>query len=461
MRSIERHLLVWILGALTAGSLLLAFVVYLVTLDEMTEVFDVDLRNVAEAVASYHAAGLSPYGSTRTDPSSKVAPTDDSGIVTSTWSTVGERLYASSAAAKVPLAAKAGLSHLHVEEDEWIAYDVATPGGWAQAAQRVSTRRAMAAESAAKTIPPMAALVLIVGALLAVGLRRGLRPLDAAAQGVAARNAESLTPLSTADMPSELEPMVSAINGLIGRLAVAFATQRRFLADAAHELRTPVTALRLQLQLLEGSTDEGERRDAMDELRAGIDRSQHLIEQFLVVSSAESGADMRPKVTLDLGELARSVVGALSVKAEHRGIDLGAEIVPGVEIQGHRDQLVTLLTNLIENALRYSPSGSIVDVRVDLEQSRPVLRVVDDGPGIPEADRERVFDRFYRGEDAARLSRDDSGSGLGLAIVRAIAEGHDAFVSLRTPAGGRGLEVHVVFGRRARFSAAGAPRRES
>lgn len=114
MRSIERHLLVWILGALTAGSLLLAFVVYLVTLDEMTEVFDVDLRNVAEAVASYHAAGLSPYGSTRTDPSRKVAPTDDSGIVTSTWSTVGERLYASSAAAKVPLAGKAGLSHLHV-----------------------------------------------------------------------------------------------------------------------------------------------------------------------------------------------------------------------------------------------------------------------------------------------------------------------------------------------------------
>ncbi len=448
MRSIERHLLVWILGALAAGSLVLALVIYLVTLDEMTEVFDADLRNVAEAVASYHVAGLSPVRTPRADPPLSVELPDDSGIVTSVWSSTGQRLYASNSEVNVPLAGRAGLSRLQAEANEWIAYGVAIPGGWAQAAQRTSARRVLAAESAAKTLPPMGALILIVGGLLTVGLRRGLRPLDIAAQGVAARSAQSLTPISTADVPSELEPMVVSINGLIGRLSIAFATQRRFLADAAHELRTPVTALRLQLQLLEGSADESERRDAMNELKAGIDRSQRLIEQFLVVSSAEADGDVRPEEAVDLGELARSVVGALSVKAEHCGIDLGAGGMPGVVIDGHRDQLVALLTNLIENALRYTPAGSVVDVVVDIDESRPVLRVVDDGPGISVAERERVFDRFYRGEDAAKLARDDSGSGLGLAIVRAIAERHGAVVSLRMPASGRGLEVRVEFAER-------------
>ena len=445
MKSIERYLLVWVLGSLSLGSILLTLVVYGVTLDEMNEVFDVDLQHVAHAVAGYHgstqAAGRIALQAT----SAEVVSSDEAGIVTLTWSQDGERLYTSDPAAQVPLIRSAGLTRQQVGDDEWIVYTTPAPGGWAQAAQRVAARQGMAGESAAKVLAPMIALVLVVAGLLSYGLRRGLRPLEAATRSVAARSAQSLTPIAADDVPRELEPMVASINGLIDRLAVAFAAQRRFLADAAHELRTPVTALRLQLQLLEGSADAAERDEAMAELRAGIDRSQRLIEQFLEVSSAEADGSGGPMANMDLQELTRSVVARLSVKADHREIDLGASGAADIQAFGNPAQVELLLANLVENALRYTPAGGFVGVKVGLHEGRPALHVIDTGPGIAEAERERVFDRFYRGEDAAALARDAGGSGLGLAIVRAIAERHRAVVSLHTPPAGKGLEVRVVF----------------
>ena len=447
MRSIERYLLVWVLGALTLGSVLLTLVIYAVTLDEMNEVFDVDLKNVAQALASYHGSEPTPSRRLLQDAAPAIATPEEYEIVTLTWSQDGERSYTSNPSAAVPLVRSTGLTRHEAGADEWIVYTVAMPGGWAQAAQRVTSRRIMARESAAQVIPPMLALVLIVAGLLSFGLRRGLKPLDAAARSVAARSVNSLTPIAADDAPRELEPMVSSINGLIGRLATAFSAQRRFLADAAHELRTPVTALRLQLQLLENARDDVQRQESLAELRAGIARSQHLIEQFLHISSAEAeGAEVRPMEQLDLGELARSTVARLSVNAEHRGIDLGAGRICGIAIEGHEDQIGLLLTNLIENALRYTDRGGVVDVHVDSDGDEAVLRVVDNGPGIPEPERERVFGRFYRGAEAPSPADDASGSGLGLAIVHAIAERHHAVVSLHTAAGGRGLEARVVFG---------------
>ena len=445
MRSVERYLLAWILGALSVGSLLVAIVVYAVTLDEMNEVFDVDLKNIATALADYHAArGSLQVDRDHESPRLPYTP-GESGIVASTWSLAGVPRYGSDLRVRLPLVRTPGLSRQRIGSDDWIVYVVAMPDGWVQAAQRVSVRRETARESAGQLVPPLVALVLIIGGLLSFALRRGLRPLDAAARSVAERSATSLTPISSADVPVELQPVVSSINGLIERLSVAFSAQRRFFADAAHELRTPVTALRLQLQLLEGSGNEVERRDALEELKAGVDRSQRLIKQFLEVSSAEADGVARPMELLDLAELARSVVADLSLAAEAAGIDLGASGATGVEVRGHKHQLVVLLTNLIENALRYTPSGGVVDVGTDDESSAPLLRVIDNGPGIAPSERERVFDRFYRGEGATELARDANGSGLGLAIVRAIAERHRASVSLHTAPGGAGLEVRVVF----------------
>ncbi len=444
MRSIERTLLAWVLGALSLGSLLVALVTYRVTFEEMTEVFDADLKNVAQAVGSYHHSGLGadafqPHLPQRTD------RPDDSEIVTVTWTRARHRVYASDPRVAIAYSDVEGLSRTRVDGEDWIVYSSVRDDGVAQAAQRVAARQEMAGESAAKVFPPMLVLVVIVGGLLVFGLRRGLRPLDGAARDVAARSALSLDPIEAGDVPREVAPLVASINGLIGRLATAFSAQRRFLADAAHELRTPVTALRLQLQLLRRAADEASREEAMAELESGIARSQRLIEQLLDVARSEPDGEVTRKEPVELAGLARVVVGRLSVQAEQLGVDVGAAGPTGVLVRGDKDQLTVLVDNLVENALRYTPAGGVVDVEVRRRDGRAELRVIDNGPGIPEAERERVFDRFVRGEDARVQARDASGSGLGLAIVRAIAQRHGASVSLHTPASGRGLEVRVGF----------------
>jgi signal transduction histidine kinase len=334
-----------------------------------------------------------------------------------------------------------------VDGEEWVVYSNVEPDGVAQAAQRVSQRQQMAAESAVQVFPPMLALVLVAGGLLWYGLRRGLQPLDRTARDVAARSARSMDPIPMASVPKEITPLVDSINDLLSRLSGSFSAQRRFLADAAHELRSPVTALRLQLQLLRRSGDTAaDREQALQELERGIDRAQRLIEQLLAVARSERDADTTRSEAVDLGQLVRSLVSDFSAKAEHREIDLGARADLPVTVVGDAEQLRVLLGNLVENALRYTQRGGIVDVEVDLQDGRPRLRVVDDGPGIPDAERERVFDRFYRGENVGVQAPDAGGSGLGLAIVRAIAEHHHAQVRLRTPQGHPGLEVEVLFG---------------
>jgi two-component system, OmpR family, sensor kinase len=444
MRSIERTLLAWVLGTLTLGSVLVALVIYLVTFDEMNEVFDADLKNVAEAVGSYHHSGLGADAFQPLMPQRTDVPDDDE-IITVTWTRARHRVYASDPRVEMAYIDVEGLSRTRVEGEEWIVYTSVRDDGVAQAAQRAAARQEMAGESAAKVFPPMLVLAVIVGGLLVFGLRRGLQPLDSAARDVAARSAMSLEPIEAADLPREITPLVTSINGLIGRLATAFAAQRRFMADAAHELRTPVTALRLQLQLLRRSADEGSREEALAELESGIARSQRLIEQLLNVARSEPDGESTRKEPVELGALVRAVVGKLSIQAEQRGIDLGAAGPAGSVVRGDKEQLTVLLDNLVENALRYTPAGGVVDVEVGTRDERAELRVIDNGPGIPEAERERVFDRFFRGEDASALARDNGGSGLGLAIVRAIAQRHGASVSLHTPASGRGLEVRVGF----------------
>ena len=189
MRSLERYLLAWILGALSVGSVLLVVVVYVTTLDEMNEVFDVDLKNVANALASYRAARGGISAESIDDAVQPVDTPDGAGIVTSTWSMSGERRFGSDLRASVPLVKIAGLSRQRVGSEDWIVFTVALPDGWAQAAQRVSARRETAREAAGNVIPPMIALVLIVGGLLSFALRRGLRPFEAAARSVAERSA--------------------------------------------------------------------------------------------------------------------------------------------------------------------------------------------------------------------------------------------------------------------------------
>ena len=445
MRSIERYLLGWMLGALGLGAVIMALVVYLVTLDEMNEVYEADLKHVAEALGSYlHAEPGTAIDAGRPSPvrSDKADPEE---IVTVLWTPAGRRLFSSDPRVAIPFMRHEALTRTRIGSEDWMLYTDVSAHGVAQAAQRLNARDATAAEAASKILPATLGVSLVITAFLIFALRRGLHPLDGAARDIAARTARAPTPLPTADVPSELAPLVQAINDLMGRLSQALDRQRRFLGDAAHELRTPVTALRLQLQLLQRSPDAAARGEALHELEQGIDRSQRLVEKLLQLARADPDVEAREPQPIDLGELVREGVGLHSRSAEQRGIDLGASTSPGLVVAGDRQDLQALLGNLIDNALRYTPAGGVVDVDAVRLDDQPTLRVIDSGPGIAPDERERVFDRFQRGRAAQQAAREHDGSGLGLAIVRAIAERHCASVSLHTAPSGQGLEVRVSF----------------
>jgi len=441
MRSIARHLLAWTLGALSIGSLLVVGASYLATLEEMNEVFDDNLRQVAMAVASHYRPADNGEALTRGDLPELPSLYDQRGdfdYVTLAWTPDGRLRYVSDPSVSLPFSASGGLARVTSGAEEWHVYTIVLAGGVVQAAQRTSARRALAGEAASPLLTTALLLVLLTAVLLAAALRRGLRPLDVAAADVARRSEASLEPIDEAGVPQEIHPLIRAINGLMRRLSRAFSAQRRFVADAAHELRSPVTALKLQLQLLERARDEAARTQAVTALKAGVERARRLIEQLLDLSRLEPDAPLR-RVPVDLAEIGRGTVAHRSAEADASNIDLGAEAQDGTVAGDDRAELAMLLDNLVGNALRHAAAR--IDVRAGWLDGRPALQVIDDGPGIPEAERELVFDRFHRGADSAGMA----GSGLGLAIVRAVAERHGAFVSLHTAPGGRGLEARVLF----------------
>jgi two-component system OmpR family sensor kinase len=317
-----------------------------------------------------------------------------------------------------------------------------------QVAQPQSARDEIAAQMAVKTVVPLLLLFPLIGVLSWVAVSRGLAPVRKAAAEVAARDMNSLQPLSDVGMPQEIQPLTHALNDLLARLKHATETQRAFVADAAHELRTPLTALRLQAQLAERATDEQERRAAFSDLKNGLERATHLVHQLLTLARQEP--DAMGFAEVDLRALLGSIVGDLSSVADHGGIDLGlsdqGDDGRPVRVQGNADALRILFNNLVDNALRYTPAGGVVDVGFEFPAAGMCAVVIQDsGPGIAESELPRVFDRFYRAQRAQEQgsSRGAFGSGLGLAIVRQIADLHRVPVELRNT--GRGLQARVVF----------------
>jgi two-component system OmpR family sensor kinase/two-component system sensor histidine kinase QseC len=263
-----------------------------------------------------------------------------------------------------------------------------------------------------------------------------LAPLARVVGALRRRDENALDPLPAQGLPSELTPLIDAFNTLLARLGQAFDAQRAFTADAAHELRSPLTALKLQLGLLRDARDGPERDLAAQRLQAGIDRATHLVEQLLALARAEPAAPAAHG-TVELSDVARQAVADTSAQAHARHARMEVDAPSSVQVQGDAEALRSLLRNLIDNAIKYGGHPPQVRVSIMAENGKALLRVDDNGPGIPEAERERVFDRFHRREPGH-----GSGSGLGLAIVRAIARQHGGTVALGTSPQ-RGLRAEV------------------
>jgi two-component system OmpR family sensor kinase len=284
----------------------------------------------------------------------------------------------------------------------------------------------------------------LLGLAVWVVVGRGLKPLRRVTGALETRHPEALDPLPDSRLPLEVQPLVRALNGLLQRLASALDTQKAFVADAAHELRTPLAAVQIQTQLVARATDDTTRREALADLQAGVTRATRLAEQLLALARSEPDGHTQTKA-IDLHALLEDCVMNYAPLAQQRGVDLGVEASEAATVIGDADALRVMFNNLVDNATKYTPRGGRVDASLLVEAGHPVVRIADSGPGIPPDERERVFDRFYRvGASADRARTDVSGSGLGLAIVRRIALQHGASVTLgEAPAGG--LEVSVRF----------------
>jgi two-component system, OmpR family, sensor kinase len=278
---------------------------------------------------------------------------------------------------------------------------------------------------------------------------RGLRPLETMSRAVAKRQPDAMAPLAESGLPEELRPLAGSLNALLARLDDALNAQRRFTADAAHELRTPLAALKLQVELVERAPDAAARAAALAQLEEGVDRASHLVEQLLVMARLEPDALTRHFGDCDLVAVAKEGIVARATLAAGKRIDLGLARAAAVPVRGDSASLSMLLANLLDNALRYTPEGGRIDVAIDDDAGHAVLTVADTGPGIPASERERVFDRFYRGANAGepddQTSDGQTGSGLGLSIVKRIADAHGATVTLDTASDGHGLVVRVHF----------------
>ena len=441
MTSIRRTLLVWLLLGLAAVAVVASVATYFDTRREIGELFDLQLKQLAystriDDLLRGRQPSVSGPGADRTAGVSE--------IVTQIWDRDGVLVYYSRPGTGLPVPATEGYSNVIQDGHAWRVYTHVEGRHALQVAHALDERREIAAQSALRTLLPLAALIPFLGVLIWYAVGRGLRPLETMSRAVAKRQPDAMAPLAEGGLPEELRPLAGSLNALLARLSDALNAQRRFTADAAHELRTPLAALKLQVELAERAPDSATRAVALAELEDGVDRASHLVEQLLAMAWLEPEALAKNFADCDLVALAKDGIVARAALAADRRIDLGLAREAVVHARGDAASLSMLLANLLDNALRYTPEGGRIDVAIDDDAGHAVLTVADNGPGIPAGDRERVFDRFHRGSNAADVPG-KSGSGLGLSIVRRIVDAHGATIMLDAGADGRGLVARVRF----------------
>jgi two-component system OmpR family sensor kinase/two-component system sensor histidine kinase QseC len=428
MNSIRARLSAALIVLVALVSLVAAFVTYHRVLNETSTLFDYQLRQMA----------LSLRGQVSLAPRIEIPPDQgDSDFVIQIWDVFGSRVYLSRPGLPLINQVVLGYTNLSLRGEDWRAYGLQTPNGVIQIAQPLRVRESLAGASALRVVIPLILLLPVMVAFVAWIVGQGLQPLKAVTAEVQRRDVRSLSPLQAEHLPQEIEPLVSELNRLLLRLEIAFSAQRDFIADAAHELRSPLTALRLQLQLLDRAPDEPARLEARERLGSAIERAIHLAGQLLTLARADPGPAIAA-TTVDLSTIAAAAIADSHALALSRHTEISLDAEP-IVVQGDAEGLRILVRNLIDNAVRYTPPGGTVRVKCFVGDSGPELDVADSGPGIADVEKYRVFDRFYR-----RTGVSETGSGLGLAIVAAVAFRHSARVILDDVPGG-GLLVMVRF----------------
>ncbi|MCG5074741.1 sensor histidine kinase [Paraburkholderia tagetis] len=327
--------------------------------------------------------------------------------------------------------AQTGYSSLQYDGEAWDVFALATGDEQIQVAESRSMRNRNALRVAFWSLLPVLALLPLLVLTIAVTVRLSLRPLERVGRRAAKVDLHELKPLDAQKAPVELRPFVESINRMIERLSVLVNAERKFIADAAHELRSPISAMQLQIDNLRDAPPDqyGER---FDELRRGVARTGSLVSQLLGLARAEIGGGQRGSVEIALPQLVTDVLADLLPLADARGVDLGVERLDDASVRATEGDMRVLVRNLIDNAVRYGRAGGRVDVTVRRDAQTATIEVTDDGPGIAAEDLPHVFDRFFRAR-----GNDAEGSGLGLAIAQALAQSYRGSVTLENRVDGQ------------------------
>ena len=425
--SLRQRLLRWLIPAYVLVGLLITALSLLNAADMVHSFMDGQMESFARLnEGADHASSL------------KAVDEKESGYSMLLWSPDGRLIDASEPG--LPQFADLPTGHTKVKhgKEHWLIYTLRSDSGVVQCLQRLRFRRHVIFEFSNKTLIYPLLLIPLSSYLIWLVIRASLRPLERVSEAAAAQNERNLSALPLTGVPDEIRPLVQSINSLLARLRQSFAAQQRFVHDAAHELRTPMAALKLQLQNLRAEIpDAGQAR--IDAMESGVQRAHRLVEQLLRLARGDAET-IRAAQPVSLENLLRESIAALMPLADARRIDLGCEIERDVVVHGQADELRSLIDNLIDNALRYSPQGATVDVRLVCgESSETLIEIVDEGPGISSEHLPRVFDRFFR-----VLGTGVEGSGLGLAIAQGAAQRQGARIELHNRPGG-GLLARIRF----------------
>jgi two-component system OmpR family sensor kinase len=438
------RLLLFLGVAIVLTALLQGLLAYRNALLQTDTLFDYQMQQTAFALR----AGL-PVDA-RGRPQGTPPEDENHDFIVQVWTNEGLRIFESALGAALPQMAVLGFADVPARGTVYRVFSLQTRSQVIQVAQDMRVRRALARDAAWQSLLPIALLAPVLALAVWWVVRRSLAPVQRVRRELAARRPQDLAPVPAEGLPDEVRPLVAELNDLLQRVGQAFEAQQHFVADAAHELRSPLAALKLQLVALQRAPDAAAHDAAVQRLSAGIERATRLVEQLLALARQEAQATAATAVAVrsevDLRDIVAQALADQAVAAGQHGLDMGLSEDPQLQqafaVPGDAQALQTLVRNLLDNALKYVPQGGRVDVGWRSDGQGRALVVEDSGPGIAQGEREQVLRRFVRGPSASQQA---GGSGLGLAIVQAIARQHGARLLLdRSPVLG-GLRVQVVW----------------
>lgn len=433
MTSLKKQLIAWLIILLTVVGLLASGISYSLALNDANSLLDQQLRQVARSIDEG-----SQLSSMQAKFFREGREERENDFVIQVWYQQ-EPLRTSRPNFALPRGKSTGFSDMRTAGKTWRAYTIVYPDRTVQVSQSNEVRREIGSSAAMRALLPIAGLIPLSWILVAVGVGHILKPLAAVTEAATQRDASSLDPLPLEAIPEEVVPLIIEMNALLSRLQDALESQRQFVSDAAHELRTPLAALQLQIENLSRSRSQDDLESRVGELRSGVQRASHLVGQLLKMARYEAKRET-VRTEMDLGDIVKTCIGDFIPIAEQKGIDLGMVRDEKTTILANADDLRTLFDNLLDNAIRYTPEGGRVDVSVAHSGTKAVVEISDNGPGIPEHLLPRVFDRFFRAG-----GQETEGSGIGLAIVDEIAHRESAEIELSNKREGSGLISRVSF----------------